>query len=415
MRSPNFTRIEPMTISRRNVLAAPFSLQAQTGIVRSLHRASPAPGVAIWIFAYYTEPKGTKLRSMEQHISRSDTIDVAYVRDSNDNGRTWSEPRKVVTGEKRPGGMWRKHLRAAVVHQGELVEFWNEGTLPTDDPLEGLRQWTLHYRANNQDAQVIGEGFTAANPFPGVYQGKNCAALGDQACAPVVDGSRVLVPIELTLFDEAGKLYNPGGGYTYHDAAVIIGERRGKSYRWQMTKPLKADPALSTRGLLEPTIVKLSGQRWLMVLRGSNDRKPEIKSYRWYSLSEDDGMTWSPAKTWTYTGGEPFFSPSACSQLIKHSSGRIYWLGNITAENPKGNRPRYPFWIGEVDAASGLLKKSTLRKVDDRQPGEDESLMLSNFYAREDRVSKEIVLHMSRLFPLAAGWKGDAFDYRIRV
>ena len=68
-----------------------------------------------------------------------------------------------------------------------------------------------------------------------------------------------------------------------------------------------------------------------------------------------------------------------------------------------------------MDQSTGLLKKESLRKIDDRQPGEDEVLMLSNFYAREDRVTREIVLHMSRLFPLATGWAGDAFDYRIKL
>ncbi len=393
----------------------PSLLAAQSGITRTLHRAAPGPGVAVWSFAYYTQAKGLHLRSIEQRISRSDTIDVAYARESADNGRTWSEPVKLITGEKRSAGMWRKHLRAGIVHDGGLIEFWNEGVLASDDPLEGLRQWAIHYRAQGKNRQLIADGFTAANPLPGVYQGKNCAMVGDQACAPVADGKRILVPIELTLFDEAGKLYNPGGGYTYHDAAVLIGERKSGQYRWHMTKPLKGDPAKSTRGLVEPTIVKLQGRRWLMVLRGSNDRKPELPSHRWYSISEDDGESWRPATTWTFTDGEKFFSPSACSQLLQHSSGKIFWLGNITAENPRGNRPRYPFWIGEVDRATGLLRKDSLGKIDDRQPGEDELLMLSNFLAREDRETKEIVLHLSRLFPLAAGWKGDAFDFRIKV
>ena len=400
-----------MTFTRRALLATPLFVNAQSGIVRTLHRASPAPGVAVWSFAYYTEAKGTRMKSIEQRISRSDTVDAAYVRESPDNGRTWSEPVKIVTGERRNGGMWRKHLRAGVVHQGQLLEFWNEGVLATDDPLEGLRQWQIHFRMKGRQQQIIGEGLTAGNPWPGVYQGKNCAVLGDQACAPVVDGKRVLLPAEVTLLN----LENPGGGYTYSDAAVVIGTLDKGKYHWHITKPLKGDPTRSTRGLLEPTIIKLGGRRWLMVLRGSNDRKPKLPSYRWFSISEDDGESWSEARTWTYTNGEPFFSPSACSQLLRHSSGRIFWLGNITAENPRGNRPRYPFWIGELDRATGLLKKESLRKIDDRKPGEDEVLMLSNFYAREDRVTREIVLHMSRLFPLASGWAGDAFDYRIKL
>jgi hypothetical protein len=51
--------------------------------------------------------------------------------------------------------------------------------------------------------------------------------------------------------------------------------------------------------------------------------------------------------------------------------------------------------------------------VDDRQPGDDERMTLSNFAAREDRESREIVVHMTRLFAFQNGWMGDAFAYRI--
>jgi hypothetical protein len=37
------------------------------------------------------------------------------------------------------------------------------------------------------------------------------------------------------------------------------------------------------------------------------------------------------------------------SALFRHSSGRVYWVGHITPENPRGNLPRRPLVIGEVD------------------------------------------------------------------
>ena len=81
--------------------------------------------------------------------------------------------------------------------------------------------------------------------------------------------------------------------------------------------------------------------------------------------------------------------------------------------NPKGNRPRYPFVIAEVDKASGLLKQATLRQIDTRQPGEHEILTLSNFYAHEDRVTHDIMLYMTRLFAHNDGWEGDGMRYRV--
>jgi hypothetical protein len=42
-------------------------------------------------------------------------------------------------------------------------------------------------------------------------------------------------------------------------------------------------------------------------------------------------------------------------------------------------------------------------------------LSLSNFYAREDRRTHEIAVHMTRLFARPKSWAGDAYLYRITV
>jgi hypothetical protein len=261
-----------------------------------------------------------------------------------------------------------------------------------------------------------GNGYDAKHPLPDVWTGRNCVMIGDLASAPLglKDGS-ILAPVQMSLAGPDGKLLNPGGGYTYTDAAVLIGRWRGGDLEWEVSERVKGDPAKSTRGMDEPTLAMLQDGRLLMVLRGSNDRKPELPSYRWVSLSSDNGRRWTPPVPWTYDDGTPFFSPSACSQLLRHSSGKLFWLGNITPENPRGNRPRYPFVIGEVDRASGLLKRGSVRTVDTLQEGEDSVLTLSNFYAREDRVTHEIALHMTRLFAKPSGWAGDAYLYRISI
>jgi hypothetical protein len=101
------------------------------------------------------------------------------------------------------------------------------------------------------------------------------------------------------------------------------------------------------------------------------------------------------------------------SQLLRHSNGRTYWLGNITPENPSGNGPRYPLVIGEVDPQSLLLKRETVLMVDDRLPGDSPAITLSNFHAHEDRESHEIILHMTRW--RLPDWIGDAEVYRIGV
>ncbi|MCX6623786.1 MAG: hypothetical protein NTY38_22530 [Acidobacteria bacterium] len=395
------------------------------GIRREVVRSAPAPGTAVMEYAYYTRPRGGDMLSIETRWSRSDTVDAAYYRFSTDHGRTWTAPESRRVNERRTGGMWRQAARGAFPDpSGVTLEFWIEGLLPTDDPLEGLRRWAVWYaistdggRTRKLSRQILQQGreFTPAHPIPGVETGKNCYMLGDVTNTPLFlrDGS-LLLPAVLSPLSPDGTLYNPTGGYTYTDVAMLHGRWKGAELEWELRARIAGDPATSTRGMDEPTLAMLKDGTILAILRGSNDRNPALPGRKWMAVSQDQGRSFTRPRPWTYTDGENFFSPSACSQLVQHSSARLFWLGNITGENPKGNRPRYPFVIGEVDRSSGLLIRKTVRKVDDLNPGDDPVLSLSNFYAREDRLTGDIHLHLTRLFASRdKPWAGDANLYRI--
>jgi hypothetical protein len=416
------------TLSRRVFLAVPaaFAPKQTRPFRRERFLLSPAKGTAVMAYAFYTRPRGGEMISIEERWSRSDTVDFAWIRRSHDHGHTWTAPVARATGERRSEGVLRRHPRCGFVdRQGYYVEFWNEGVLPSDNPLEGLRAWNIYFhvsrnggRTFNSPTQVIHAGaeFNASHPLPGVWTGKNCVMLGEMTSVPIQapDGG-ILVPVEIAPLAPDGQLYNPAGAYTYTDAVVLLGKWQGAQLEWRASEPIRGDPAWSTRGMDEPTIEFLDEGRLLMVLRGSNDRHPELPGYRWFSVSHDGGIRWTAPQPWTYHDGQKFFSPSACSQLLRHSSGRLFWLGNITSENPRGNRPRYPFVMGEVDRVTGLLRRESIWTIDTLQPGEDPILSLSNFFAREDRLTHEIAVHMTRLFARTEDWAGDAYLYRISV
>lgn len=413
-------------VSRRALISAPLALAAPAAprIRREVFRASPREGVAIMAYAFYTSKRGGHMISLEERWTRSDTIDVAYVRRSSDHGRSWSHPLEMRTGERHPEGMLRRHPRAGFVDsRGRYIEFWVEGILPTDNPIEGLRAWNIFYRVSRDGSRTFGpsrqivhsgSGFDARHPLPGVWTGKNCVMLGDMPCTPLeaADGT-VLLPVQISPLAPDGTLDNPGGGYTYTDCAVLRGRWIGNELEWEMSDSVKGDPARSTRGMDEGTLGFLNGSRLLMVMRGSNQGNPDLPGYRWFSLSSDGGRRWTAPEPWSYTDGQPFFSPGSCSQLVDHSSGRLLWLGNITGSNPRGNRPRYPFVIGEVNPSSGLLKRENVTTIDTLQPGEDPILSLSNFFAREDRVTGGLAVHMTRLFAGSGPWSGDSNVYHL--
>jgi hypothetical protein len=181
------------------------------------------------------------------------------------------------------------------------------------------------------------------------------------------------------------------------------------------------DPRLSTRGFFEPTLGELADGAILMVMRGSNDKSPELPGYKWFSRSVDGGQNWSEPRPWTYQDGEAFFSPSSCSQLIPYSDGRLFWAGNICRENPRGNAPRYPFILAEVDLESGLVIKDSVTVIDELREGESPYLTLSNFLVREDRPTGDLLLHMTRLFAhdfrenQQVNWTADALLTRIKI
>ncbi|MHB9105476.1 MAG: sialidase family protein [Armatimonadota bacterium] len=395
---------------------------------------SPAPSVAAHGASYYTMPVGGRVMSIHTLMSRSDTADVGYIRWSDDNGRTWGETVEWPTKFEHPLGTGRRHPRGGYVDPatGRYLTVWTEGVLPTDNPLEGMTHWTLHYtvsedggRTQSVNEQIIADGpeYDAVHHLPGITVGKNCAMMGDLGQRPLTRSDGViLLPIQSSPVGPDGEYFNPGAGYTYTDCQLLFGRWRPDGrLAWSASERIVGDPNRTTRGMIEPTIAELDGGRLLMVMRGSNDRHPEWPGYRWRAFSDDGGETWSLPEPWTYADGDAFFSPSSCSQLIPWVDGRLFWMGNISPANPTGNLPRYPIILGEVDLKSGLLIRESVSVIDDRRESDHERVTLSNFYAREDRETGHLLLHMNRLFangPRPDGkpdWTADALLYRIAV
>ena len=276
------------------------------------------------------------------------------------------------------------------------------------EPAIAMETYYLRYRVSTDgglswrfDEPIIQAGlYQKLHPFEGVWVGTNSIFLGDAGSIPLVTRKgRILVPAQATVIGPGGKLWNPGGGYTYTDVIVLIGKwAGGDRISWDKASRVTGDPKRTTRGLIEPTLAEFKDGRILMVMRGSNggtaDPKHQLPSYRWFAISHDGGETWSQPEPWTYDDGQSFYSPSAMSTLFKHSSGRCFWVGNLTKENCEANLPRFPVVVGEVNPRSLKLVRDSVVLVDDEH-AEDKSqgrLDLCHFTMFEDRETKEIVL-----------------------
>ncbi|MBN1393720.1 MAG: exo-alpha-sialidase [Pirellulales bacterium] len=385
-------------------------------------------GAVVWAGPFCTQAQGTTLMCHSFTSYSSDIHDDWRRRFSTNNGATWSDW-EAIDGmfEETSEGTLRRKYRGGFVDPatGRFVIMMLEGLLPNDNPLDGMKHWQLRYCVSDDGGQTCavnefvvqnGAEYTVDHPIEGVWVGQDSFMVGAPPCVPIKSqAGKILVPIAITPLGPNGDLYNPGGGYTYHDSAVLIGTwTDDMKIEWDVSERVIADPAKSTRGADEPTITEMPNGKILMVCRGSNDVKPQLPGYKWYSVSEDGGHTWSDLAPWTFTDGDNFFSPASCSQLLKHSNGKYYWIGNVVDNNPTGNSPRYPLVIGEVDPDNLLLIEDTLVTIDELQAGENGSLQLSNFLAYEDRLNGDIVMQMTRFFPQPVR-DGDSFTYRIGV
>ena len=352
-------------------------------------QASPLRG------AIYAEPKGLRL------LTRQDL------------GKA-----NAKFAEGLPHGYRRSAVTSALdPFTGRIVSVVNAldvaGLDPTiNEPPIGRTTTYLRYRVSVDggrtwlfDEPIVQSGeFTAQHPFEGVWVGKNSIHLGDSGSIPIVTRSgRILAPAQAAILGPDGELSSPGGGFTYTDALVLVGTwTEGARLIWRASQRVQGDPARSTRGMIEPTLAEFPDGRILMIMRGSNggrfDPDYRLPGYRWYAVSSDEGRTWTDPEPWTYDDGTPFYSPSSMSTLLRHSSGRTFWAGNITPRNCQGNLPRWPMVMGEVHPVSLRLIRSTLITIDTFRPEDAERgrLDLSHLTMLEDRETREISFFLPR-------------------
>jgi hypothetical protein len=167
-----------------------------------------------------------------------------------------------------------------------------------------------------------------------------------------------------------------------------------RDYHWTPGGRVEISPDISAEGLQEPAVAELGDGRVLIIWRGTST--PATPGRKWFSVSRDGGITLSDVRELTYDDGSRFYSPSSIHALLRHSVTRkLYWVGNISAVPPRGNWPRYPLVIAEVDEAIPALKRRTVTVIDNRSPPQSEYVEFSNFSLLEDRESHRLELYLT--------------------
>lgn len=215
---------------------------------------------------------------------------------------------------------------------------------------------------------IITEGHTPDNPIQDVVYGRNMTLSMASQTLRADDGA-LLVALQTQMVDENGDLIEPAG-FHFFECGALRAEWQSEtlSYRWNMSRYVQVTPKESLRGVFEPTFARLGENTYIMVMRNSNMERDAVIGQKFYSISEDNGKTWSIPKPLTYDDGTTMYSSSCVPKLLPHSNGKLYFIGVINDRNPSGNLPRYPLAIAELDRETCTIIKSSVAIIDTERP-----------------------------------------------
>lgn len=300
------------------------------------------------------------------------------------------------------------------------------------DTATGFVDYKMWYRVSTDGGNTYtdlrpiiqqGEQYSPMHPIEYVYVGKNsfCYATIPGIILKMTNG-QIIFPCYYAPLDAEGNYYNPLNAYTFSRVCCLIGtwNEAGDDLIWDVSEPVILEPEQASRGAGECAIIELAGKpgHIFMVIRGSNEPNPtgKIPACKWKTLSTDYGKTWSKCEPFTLQDGETFLSPASCSSLIRSSkTGKCYWVGNISRTLPRGNWPRYPLVIGEVDEETLCLRRETVTIIDDRNAEDPPDMQLSNYNLIEDEKTGEFVLSLNRWNPDPKAPGAGTHTYVIRV
>jgi len=419
-------------------------------VEKYLHIPSPNPNTATTARIQYIG-QGLKRRERRANISSSDWTDTHRMRNSSDNGLTWSPwqlifdkapeqngfvqsggPSQDGSGPLDPAsGMLIKPVFQRIIRgdpEEAMSAVWSGDRRFAD---HGFYQLSADNGASWDQGHLLkyetGPDFDKEDWGNPKYFRTNEMYSGDicvHSNGTVIIAATVPVPYR-DKEDEKIPVLFPN---TYREGCVagamsFVGKWDPvlKDYSWRTSNSIFLPRKVSTRGLVELDLSELKDGRLLLIMRGSNAGMDSLEcpGRKWISVSNDGGITWSKITDLRYDTGEQFYSPATFADTLRSTAtGKLYCFLNINAYPPVGNGPRYPLQVAEIDEENICLKKGTVTIIDDRNPELDSShLQLSNFGLLEDRESHLIELYLTRIGERGGGikvWDADTYRYIIR-
>ena len=386
-------------------------LLAKDVILRHQNKRPPCTGFITYVSK--TEPVLIHCHGWQDYSDGYDDYSVSF---SSDNGKTWSPDEVRWKSRAVPEGRIRFAEPAAFFdsEKEKLIVVIDQVLYP-NDKLNVDAEYTLIQETYDPKRKQWSEPRTLTFP------GERSPAMSFSFPIKTSRG-RLLFPGMRKTVDAAGKAIHFQKTWAPVDEVITLIGEYGPSdeISWRLGKPLKIAPETSSRGLDENTLAELPDGRIAAVCRGDNSAFPEKRSYKWLSFSRDDGATWSAPEPLPATGGEPIESGANGSALFRSiKNGKLYWMGNLAldGERARGNWPRSPLVIAEVQEEPFALRRETIFKVDERTLPDSPKTQLSNFRFYQDRATGDLVIYLTRYGERSEkDWMlADYYRYRVAM
>jgi len=324
----------------------------------------------------------------------SDGYDDYAIQVSADNGRTWSKPQIRWKSSEVPEGRMRYAEPAAYFDsEKEKLVVLIDHTLYPKDKLNVDTDYGLELNIYD-----CAHGKWVERK-PVNFPGERTPAMSFSFPIKTANG-RLLFPGMRKSIDAQGKAIHYKNTWAPVDEMMtVIGEWRGQALDLRVGQALQIEPERSSRGLDENTLAALKDGRIAAVCRGDNSAFPEQPGDKWLTFSTNEGQSWLPAVPFPASEGEPIESGANGSAFFRSiKNGKLYWMGNLAlrGERPKGNWPRSPLCIVEVQEEPLALKRNTIFAVDERTFNDSARVQMSNFRFYQDRENGDIVVFLSR-------------------
>jgi hypothetical protein len=376
----------------------------------------------------------------------NDGVSMLEVRNSNemwrseDNGKTWALLKKLQVEEKISDTEYYKWSYGPIIHdpfQDKLIrfEYHNAYKCPVAQITDYYKhcefvipESTMNYYRISCDGGITwskkrqfiqyGPEFDENNYSERHTKDSGFIQFGEIPPYMVVNDGTLMLPIQgrSSVNSDTEGTIQAGRFFGKWDEVA-------QDYKWHVGGYVPG-------GGCEQTIVRLKDGRLLNILRTQGNIEPYYFDlrYRPYSISEDDGKSWSKPEPLCWDEGGCIISPRAWSQLIRAQNGKLYWIANILPDNENTLQlmkdtgradPRYPLVIAEADEKALTLKRNTATTIIDRGEGETKFVRFSNFCCYNDRATGEIVMYMQKSYhenqPDLENMPHPAWRFRIKV